>query len=178
MIGIIVQMSPVWGKNKSSKSNPKAFCHHWWCAAVDIQSASETWQAVKHEEQKRLRDTGYENSAQSAAISQQIIITPGLTTSIAAKRAQSRERFHNWRSKLLAVLSAREENVRASIEVQAALTQALLDLEYTLVRADWWHCRKPQRPYRQLGGKRHITLDFTSTSQWVIGLMQIIKKTK
>lgn len=36
----------------------------------------------------------------------------------------------------LAVLSAQEENVRASIEeVQAALTQALLDLEYTLVRA-------------------------------------------
>ncbi|HBC8862309.1 TPA: HlyD family secretion protein [Escherichia coli] len=102
-----------------------------------IQSASETWQAVKHEEQKRLRDTErYEKLAQSAAISQQIIDNARFDyQQVAAKERKAANDFLVEKQRL-AVLSAQEENVRASIEeVQAALTQALLDLEYTLVRA-------------------------------------------
>lgn len=102
-----------------------------------IQSASETWQAVKHEEQKRLRDTErYEKLAQSAAISQQIIDNARFDyQQVAAKERKAANDFLVEKQRL-AVLSAQEENVRTSIEeVQAALTQALLDLEYTLVRA-------------------------------------------
>ena len=54
---------------------------------------------------------------------------------VAAKERKAANDFMVEKQRL-AVLSAQEENVRASIEeVQAALTQALLDLEYTLVRA-------------------------------------------
>ncbi len=101
-----------------------------------IQSASETWQAVKHEEQKRLRDTErYENSHNQRQYRNKFIDNASLTTSrVAAKERKAANDFGG--EQRLAVLSAQEENVRASIEeVLAALTQALLDLEYTLVRA-------------------------------------------
>ncbi|MDU7306814.1 MAG: HlyD family secretion protein [Escherichia coli] len=61
-------------KIKSSKANLESIQATIAMQQSIIQSASETWQAVKHEEQKRLRDTErYEKLAQSAAISQQII---------------------------------------------------------------------------------------------------------
>lgn len=64
-----------------------------------IQSASETWQAVKHEEQKRLRDTErYEKLAQSAAISQQIIDNARFDyQQVAAKERKAANDFW-WRS--------------------------------------------------------------------------------
>ncbi|EOY2480174.1 HlyD family secretion protein, partial [Shigella flexneri] len=71
---------------------------------------------------------------QSAAISQQIIDNARFDyQKVAAKERKAANDFLVEKQRL-AVLSAQEENVRASIEeVQAALTQALLDLEYTLV---------------------------------------------
>ena len=57
-------------KIKSSKANLESIQATIAMQQSIIQSASETWQAVKHEEQKRLRDTErYEKLAQSAAIS-------------------------------------------------------------------------------------------------------------
>lgn len=132
-----MQMSPCLRQNKSSKANLESIQATIAMQQSIIQSASETWQAVKHEEQKRLRDTErYEKLAQSAAISQQIIDNAGLTTSRSQQRSAKPRTISSVEKQRLAVLSAQEENVRASIEeVQAALTQALLDLEYTLVRA-------------------------------------------
>ncbi|EOA6702323.1 HlyD family secretion protein, partial [Escherichia coli] len=124
-------------KIKSSKANLESIQATIAMQQSIIQSASETWQAVKHEEQKRLRDTErYEKLAQSAAISQQIIDNARFDyQQVAAKERKAANDFLVEKQRL-AVLSAQEENVRASIEeVQAALTQALLDLEYTLVRA-------------------------------------------
>lgn len=122
-------------KIKSSKANLEGIQATIRMQQSIIQSASETWQAVKHEEQKRLRDTErYEKLAQSAAISQQIIDNARFDyQQVAAKERKAANDFLVEKQRL-AVLSAQEENVRASIEeVQAALTQALLDLEYTLV---------------------------------------------
>ncbi len=123
-------------KIKSSKANLESIQATIAMQQSIIQSASETWQAVKHEAQKRLRDTErYEKLAQSAAISQQIIDNARFYYQQAAARSAKPQRFPVEKQRL-AVLSAQEENARASIEeVQAALTQALLDLEYTLVRA-------------------------------------------
>ncbi|MDF9346097.1 hypothetical protein OH693_04705 [Escherichia coli] len=75
-----------------------------------IQSASETWQAVKHEEQKRLRDTErYEKLAQSAAISQQIIDNARFDyQQVAAKERKAANDFLVEEA-TMAVLSAQEE---------------------------------------------------------------------
>lgn len=76
------------------------------------------------------------NSHNQRQYRNKLLITPGLTTSRSQQRSAKPRTISWWRSNGLAVLSAQEENVRASIEeVLAALTQALLDLEYTLVRA-------------------------------------------
>lgn len=75
------------------------------------------------------------NSHNQRQYRNKLLITPGLTTSRSQQRS-AKPRTISVEKQRLAVLSAQEENVRASIEeVQAALTQALLDLEYTLVRA-------------------------------------------
>ena len=104
-------------KIKSSKANLESIQATIAMQQSIIQSASETL-------------------AQSAAISQQIIDNARFDyQQVAAKERKAANDFLVEKQRL-AVLSAQEENVRASIEeVQAALTQALLDLEYTLVRA-------------------------------------------
>ncbi len=53
-----MQMSPgLRQKIKSRKANLESIQATITMQQSIIQSASETWQAVKHEEQKRLRDT-------------------------------------------------------------------------------------------------------------------------
>lgn len=76
------------------------------------------------------------NSHNQRQYRNKLLITPCLTTSRSQQRSAKPRTISPVEKQRLAVLSAQEENVRASIEeVQAALTQALLDLEYTLVRA-------------------------------------------
>ncbi|MBW6101516.1 HlyD family secretion protein [Escherichia coli] len=59
-----------------------------------------------------------------------------MTTSRSQQRSAKPRTISWWRSNGWQFYLLRKKNVRASIEeVQAALTQALLDLEYTLVRA-------------------------------------------
>lgn len=86
-------------KIKSSKANLENIQATIAMQQSIIQSASETWQAVKHEEQKRLRDTErYEKLAQSAAISQQIIDNARFDyQQVAAKERKAANDFR-WRS--------------------------------------------------------------------------------
>lgn len=102
-----------------------------------IKSVSETGQAVKLEAQKSLRDSQrYEQLAKSAAISRQIKDNAQLDyQGMIAKERKAANDYQAEKQRLV-VLSAQEKAERASIEeAESMLTQALLDLEYTVVRA-------------------------------------------
>lgn len=102
-----------------------------------IKSVSETWQAVKLEARKSLRDSQrYEQLAKSAAISQQIKDNAQLDYQGMIAKERKAANDYQTETQRLAVLSAQEKAERASIEeAQSMLTQALLNLEYTVVRA-------------------------------------------
>lgn len=86
-------------KIKSSKANLESIQATIAMQQSIIQSASETWQAVKHEEQKRLRDTErYENSHNQRQYRNKLLITPGLTTSRSQQRSAKPRTISWWRS--------------------------------------------------------------------------------
>lgn len=102
-----------------------------------IASAAETWQAVKLDVQKSLKDSRrYELLAKSAAISQQIKDNARLDYQRMIARERKAANDYQTEKQRLTMLSAQLEVARASLkEAKSALDRALLDLEYTVVRA-------------------------------------------
>ncbi|WP_423244437.1 HlyD family secretion protein [Citrobacter portucalensis] len=102
-----------------------------------IASAAETWQAVKLDVQKSLKDSQrYELLAKSAAISQQIKDNARLDYQRMIARERKAANDYQTEKQRLTMLSAQLEVARASLkEAKSTLDRALLDLEYTVVRA-------------------------------------------
>nr|EKU4731924.1 HlyD family secretion protein [Kluyvera ascorbata] len=102
-----------------------------------IASASEAWQAVKLESQKSLKDSQrYEQLAKSAAISQQIKDNARLDYQRMIARERKAANDYQTEERRLTVLSAKLDAAKAGlVEAKSKLDQALLNLEYTVVRA-------------------------------------------
>ncbi|OPW98074.1 HlyD family secretion protein [Citrobacter sp. A316] len=102
-----------------------------------IASAAETWQAAKLDVQKSLKDSQrYELLAKSAAISQQIKDNARLDYQRMIARERKAANDYQTEQQRLTMLSAQLEVARAGLkEAKSALDRALLDLEYTVVRA-------------------------------------------
>ncbi|WP_052281776.1 HlyD family secretion protein [Kluyvera genomosp. 1] len=102
-----------------------------------IASAGEAWQAEKFDALKSSKDSQrYELLAKSAAISQQIKDNARLDNQRMVARERKAANDYQTEKQRLTMLSAELEAARANLrEEKSALDRALLDLEYTVVRA-------------------------------------------